>query len=84
VALLYGATPPDVWRFAETFRNAVAAHGFAGEADQPLGRVSVSGGVATFPFDAQDDIGLVKAADTRLYRAKEKGRNCTVGPASPA
>jgi diguanylate cyclase (GGDEF)-like protein len=80
VALLYGATAPDVWRFAESFRTAVAAHGFAGEADQPLGRMSVSGGIATFPFDAQDDIGLVKVADTRLYQAKEKGRNCTVGP----
>jgi diguanylate cyclase (GGDEF)-like protein len=83
VALLYGATAPDVWRFAESFRTAVAAHGFAGEADQPLGRMSVSGGIATFPFDAQDDIGLVKVADTRLYQAKEKGRNCTVGPESP-
>jgi len=83
VALLYGAAAPDVWRFAESFRNAVASQGFAGEADQPLGRMSVSGGVATFPFDAQDDIGLVKAADTRLYRAKEQGRNCTVGPESP-
>jgi GGDEF domain-containing protein len=47
---------------------------------QPLGRITVSGGVATFPLDAQDDIGLIKAADTRLYRAKETGRNCTVGP----
>ena len=84
VALLYGATAPDAWRFAEAFRGAVAAHGFAGEASQPLGRMSVSGGVATFPLDAQDDIALVKVADTRLYRAKEKGRNCTVGPESEA
>ena len=58
----------------------MSAQGFAGEASQPLGRMSVSSGVASFPLDAQDDIGLVKAADTRLYRAKEKGRNCTVGP----
>jgi diguanylate cyclase (GGDEF)-like protein len=79
VALLYGATGADAWRFAETFRTAVSGSGFTGEASQPLGRMSVSGGIATFPLDAQDDIGLVKAADTRLYRAKEKGRNCTVG-----
>ena len=62
----------------------MAAHGFAGETSQPLGRMSVSDSVATFPLDAQDDIALVKVADTRLYRAKEKGRNCTVGPESEA
>ena len=79
VALLYGASGGDAWRFAETFRQAVATQGFAGEATQPLGRITVSGGVAAFPLDAQDDIGLVKAADVRLYHAKERGRDCTVG-----
>jgi len=79
-ALLYGATASDGWRFAEAFRSAVAAQGFPGENTQPLGRITVSGGVATFPLDAQDDIGLIKVADARLYRAKETGRNCTVGP----
>jgi diguanylate cyclase (GGDEF)-like protein len=80
VALLYGATASDGWRFAEAFRSAVAAQGFPGESSQPLGRLTVSAGVATFPLDAQDDIALIKAADARLYRAKESGRNCTVGP----
>jgi diguanylate cyclase (GGDEF)-like protein len=80
VALLYGATASDAWRFAEAFRQAVATQGFSGESSQPLGRITVSGGVATFPLDAQDDIALVKVADTRLYRAKDKGRNCSVGP----
>jgi diguanylate cyclase (GGDEF)-like protein len=80
VALLYGASAADAWRFAETFRGAVGAQGFAGEATQPLGHVSVSGGVASFPLDAQDDIGLVKAADSRLYLAKERGRDRTIGP----
>ena len=80
VALLYGATASDGWRFAEAFRSAVAAQGFPGESAQPLGRITVSGGVATFPLDAQDDIALIKAADVRLYRAKDSGRNCTVGP----
>lgn len=79
VALLYGATASDAWRFAETFRTAVATTDFAHEGAPRRVRVTVSGGVATFPGDAQDDAGLVNAADERLYRAKETGRNRTVG-----
>jgi diguanylate cyclase (GGDEF)-like protein len=79
VALLYGATASDAWRFAEAYRTAVSAQGFPGEGSQPLGRLTVSGGVATFPIDAHDDLALIKVADARLYRAKESGRNCTVG-----
>jgi diguanylate cyclase (GGDEF)-like protein len=84
VALLYGASATDAWRFAETFRQAVGSQGFAGESSQPLGRMTVSGGVATFPLDAQDDIALVRVADARLYQAKEKGRNCSIGPEAQA
>ena len=84
VALLYGAPASDGWRFAEAFRSAVAAQGFPGESAQPLARITVSCGVATFPLDAQDDIALIKAADARLYRAKDSGRNCTVGPETEA
>jgi GGDEF domain-containing protein len=58
--------------------------GFTGEASQPLGRMTVSSGVAVFPLDAQDDIALVKVADSRLYRAKDQGRNCSIGPEGPA
>jgi diguanylate cyclase (GGDEF)-like protein len=84
VALLYGASASDGWRFAEAFRSAVATQGFPGESTQPLGRITVSGGIAIFPADAQDDIALIKAADARLYRAKDIGRNCTVGPEAEA
>jgi diguanylate cyclase (GGDEF)-like protein len=80
VALLYGASASDAWRFAESFRTAVATADFPGDAAPVRERVTVSGGVATFPGDSQDDVGLVKAADERLYRAKQAGRNCTVGP----
>jgi diguanylate cyclase (GGDEF)-like protein len=80
VALLYGAAAADGWRFAESFRSAVAAQAFPGESTQPLGKITVSCGLATFPLDAQDDLAFIKAADGRLYRAKESGRNCTVGP----
>ena len=80
VALLYGASASDAWRFAESFRGAVATTEFPGDGVPARERVTVSAGVATFPGDGQDDVGLVKAADDRLYRAKQAGRNCTVGP----
>ncbi len=57
----------------------IAAATFAGAAEQPLGRVSVSVGVASFPEDASDREGLVHAADEALLEAKRRGRNqvCT-------
>jgi diguanylate cyclase (GGDEF)-like protein len=82
VALLYGANASDAWRLAETFRGAVAAQTFAGETGESSAHITVSGGVATFPLDAEDDLTLIKAADERLYEAKEKGRNRTIGPES--
>jgi diguanylate cyclase (GGDEF)-like protein len=80
VALLYGASASDAWRFAEAFRGAVATADFPDEGVPARARVTVSSGVSTFPSDAQDDVGLVKAAADRLCRAKQAGRNCTVGP----
>jgi diguanylate cyclase (GGDEF)-like protein len=42
---------------------------------QPLGKVTLSAGVATFPVDASNEESLIKAADESLYEAKSKGRN---------
>ena len=42
---------------------------------QPLGRLTVSGGVAAFPDNAQNAADLLRAADAALYDAKKAGRN---------
>jgi diguanylate cyclase (GGDEF)-like protein len=81
VALLYGANREEASRFAETFRAAIEAHPFPGRESQPLGRITVSGGVASFPADAVDDMGLIRAADLNLYKAKQQGRNRIIPPA---
>jgi diguanylate cyclase (GGDEF)-like protein len=60
---------------AENVRQAVAAHEFSFGFDQPLGFVSISGGVAECPLDGSDAATLVRAADEALYRAKRAGRN---------
>jgi len=43
----------------------------------PRGAITISLGVATFPSDATDGMGLIRVADLALYRAKQSGRNRT-------
>ena len=45
---------------------------------QPLGQITVSVGVATYPLNAATTDGLLRAADQALYRAKELGRDHVV------
>jgi diguanylate cyclase (GGDEF)-like protein len=75
VTLLYGATREEAAGFADRVRLELCGRRFVGETSQPLGRVTLSAGVATFPLDAADDDALLRAADARLYLAKQAGRN---------
>jgi diguanylate cyclase (GGDEF)-like protein len=56
-------------------RKRIEEYPFEGGATQPLGRVTISGGVAVFPDDASEQVELMQAADNALYRAKQAGRN---------
>jgi diguanylate cyclase (GGDEF)-like protein len=80
VALLYGAGRDEARRFAEACRQAIEAYSFQGGETQPLGRVTISGGVAAFPSDAAGDEALIRSADARLYEAKQGGRNRVAAP----
>ena len=64
---------PEAVEFAEVVRAAVATCDF-GE-DGVAGSVTVSIGVATAADDRPGNSGLLRAADVRLYRAKQGGRN---------
>jgi hypothetical protein len=46
--------------------------------DRPGGRLTVSGGVATWPHDGADVDTLLRWADEGLYQAKRAGRNRVV------
>jgi diguanylate cyclase (GGDEF)-like protein len=63
---------------AERLRRAIEADIFPGETNLPLGRLTVSLGIASFPDDAEVTHDLIHAADLALYRAKDLGRNRTV------
>ena len=56
----------------ERVRAAVAGHAFP---LAPAGQITVSLGVAVFPYDAADASGLIQASDRALYTAKQQGRN---------
>ncbi len=60
---------------AEKIRVLVEREHFECEDKQPMGKLTISTGVATFPDDGMEFDDLVATADKRLYRAKQAGRN---------
>lgn len=60
---------------AERLVSAISNHPFSYRELQPLGYVSVSVGLATFPEDGDNYEELVHRADEALYKAKRDGKN---------
>ena len=54
----------------------VAEFPFEFGSTQPLGRLTISAGVATAPADGVDAATVLAAADRALFAAKDAGRNC--------
>jgi diguanylate cyclase (GGDEF)-like protein len=65
-------------RVANGLRALISNHDFPARSQQPLGAVTVSGGVAQFPVHGASVSTLLRAADQALYSAKHAGRNCVV------
>jgi diguanylate cyclase (GGDEF)-like protein len=75
VAILPDTELDAAVRIAETMRSAVERRAILHEASS-LGRISISVGAATLrPTVDGDAIALVRAADSSLYEAKQRGRN---------
>jgi two-component system, cell cycle response regulator len=78
--LLLPETPKDTAiEIAEQLRAKVEDEPFAGREKQPLGKVTISVGVACFPDDGTDAPAVVACADQLLYKAKHGGKNTVVG-----
>lgn len=89
--IILPATPgKDSLGVAERFRFEVERAGFTHEENLPLGRLTVSIGLSSFPENGSDVSTLVSAAEMALHRAKVAGRNRVVhfdaspSPQSPA
>jgi diguanylate cyclase (GGDEF)-like protein len=68
----------DALAAANKVRAAIMARRFPSAEKQPMGIISVSGGVAEYPSDGVDAAALLRAADEALYEAKRQGRNRVV------
>ncbi len=75
VLVMPGRSASQAMSAAEVIRQRIEEYPFEGEAQQPEGRVTISGGVACFPDDADDSVELLRNADIALYEAKNSGRN---------
>ena len=70
------ADPAQARRAAERLRERMEAT----FADSPV-PVTISLGVAVYPYDGTDSDSLMLSADRALYAAKSSGRNCVVAAA---
>ncbi len=75
LVILPGRSAAEARVAAEGIRAAIESFEFPFGDGQPLGRVTISGGVAVYPEDGRDSVEVIKAADAALYRAKNGGRS---------
>ncbi len=73
--ILYDAGKDDAKKVAERIRKMLEEEVFTGEESLPQKILTISGGVATFPYDAENKDILIKKADDALYEAKLRGKN---------
>ncbi|WP_019615387.1 diguanylate cyclase [Psychromonas ossibalaenae] len=64
----------DALILAERIRRNIADHRFINDGKEL--RLTISGGVTTYPIDADNKEDLIYYADSALYQAKGAGKNC--------
>jgi len=69
-------TPQEPQDILDRFRNLLSTQDFPGLGPGGKGCLTISGGLAVYPYDAQDVNHLIQAADQQLmFGAKRSGRN---------
>lgn len=77
-AILPNTSKKESLMVAERLRRNIENEIFAGEERLPLGRLTTSIGISSFPEDGKTCKSLLNAADLALYQAKAQGRNRVV------
>ncbi len=73
--------PSNVCDIAERFQKQVSSQKFAKLQELTPGSLTISGGLATFPWDGRTPTELLKKADDLLLQSKRQGKNAiTFGP----
>ncbi len=67
--------PQTAYALSDRFRRAVSAHNYDCLGPQAKGTLTISGGLASFPWDAATVDGLFARADEALLKAKDSGKN---------
>lgn len=75
IVMLPGIAKEDALVYAERLRESIAQYPFQHREKQPLGFISISGGIASFPEDGESINKVIQHADTLLYQAKSEGKN---------
>lgn len=73
--------PESVFEISRRFQQQVIDHRFPKLGSDAPGALTVSGGLATFPWDASTDKGLLERADALAMQSKRLGKNAiALGP----
>ena len=68
--------PQNIKTILQRFQRLVASSDFTGLGTHGKGELTISGGLAVFPYDANDAASLIEAADRALmFGAKQQGKN---------
>jgi diguanylate cyclase (GGDEF)-like protein len=76
--LLHDVPRPQAIEVAEKIRTRISSAPIPHAEQQPLGKMTVSIGVAVCPDDASTAAAWLESADVALYRAKKSGRDTVV------
>ena len=78
VAILPGSDKVGAFLAADRLREIVEEEPFEGREKQPLGKITLSLGISSYPEQGSTMEELLDRADKALYSAKKAGRNKTV------